>query len=53
MLPEADTGSHLSSAAKAMPTSDAGSARTIAVANVVGFEDTTERNARHGEHSRI
>jgi hypothetical protein len=53
MLPEADIGAALSCAAKGMPTSNAGSARTIAVANVVGFEDTTDRNARHGEHSKI
>jgi hypothetical protein len=33
-----------------MPTSSAGAASTIAVANVVSFEGTTDRNARHGEH---
>jgi hypothetical protein len=38
---------------KAMPTSSTGAARAIAVANVLGFEGTTDRNARHGEHSKI
>jgi len=58
MLPEADIGSALVLCAKAMPTGNAGGARTIAVGNAVGFEDTTDddtthRNARHGEHSRV
>src|ERR1700720_1424675 len=36
-----------------MPINSAGAASTIAVANVVSFEGTTDRNARHGEHCKI
>jgi hypothetical protein len=53
MLREADIGSTLSCAARPMPTRGVSAAKTIAVANVVCFEGTTDRNARHGEHSRI
>jgi hypothetical protein len=54
MLPEADIGSALVLSGKGDPDKQRWQCQNDCCRrDVVGFEDTTDRNARHGEPSKI